>query len=359
MYGDRIRQARELAGITQEELAAFAGVRQSAIAQIESNAYTPSDAVLEAIAIRTGFDLAFLKQSTPPAEFPIGLYRCQAKVRPKDKARAHRTAQLMFEIAQLMRSRLRDIPVTIPRTTEPPEVAAGIARASLGFSPDSPITNLVNAIERAGVMVLTLPLQVDGLDGFSSWVGPAHDIPIICMLSDKNGYRPRFTLGEELCHLIKHTPLRCSLKEADDEARRFVGELLLPEDVLREEVSLPITLAGLMPIKKRNLVSLQFIIHRVFDLGMITSNQYRYLCMQISSKGWKKEEPGDSTVVQEKPRMFAKMVEVIYGNPPNFAEMKRDTGGAPLPLLRAFTGALGSPDPDRNPKLIAFQKRAS
>jgi Zn-dependent peptidase ImmA (M78 family)/transcriptional regulator with XRE-family HTH domain len=361
VHGDRIRQARELSALTQTELAQRSGVRQSAIAQIEAGVYVPSDTVLEAIALRTGFDIGFLKQDQPPAEFPIGsvLYRAQAKVSTKERAQAHRMAQLMFEIDLLMRSKLRDIPVLIPRTSEPPEIAAQIARASLGFSPESQIPNLLGAIERAGVMVLRLPLSAEGLDGFSSWVGLNHDIPIICLLSGKKGYRQRFTLGEEFCHLIKHNPLRCTVAEADDEARRFVGELLLPEDVVKDEITQPITLSSLWPHRARHRVSLQFLIRRVFDLEMITPNQYKYLMMQVSSRGWRKEEPGDADVLQEQPRMFLKMVEVVYGNPPNLHQMKRDSGGVPIPLLRTLLGTMPSNDPRTDRKVLSFQKKAS
>src|ERR1035438_9286272 len=114
------------------------------------------------------------------------------------------------------------------------------------------------------------------------------------MLSGKKGYRYRFTLGEEFCHLIKHNPLRCTVPEADDEARRFAGELLLPEEIIREEISEPITLSDLWLHRNRYQVSLQFLIRRVFDLEMVTANQYKYLNMQVSSRGWKKEEPGDA-----------------------------------------------------------------
>lgn len=361
MHGERIKQARELSGLTQTELANRSGVRQSAIAQIESNLFVPSDSVLQAIAIHTGFDIGFLKQDRPPAEFPIGsfLYRAQAKVSGKERAQAHRTAQLMFEIASIMRSRLMDIPALIPRTNEPPEVAATITRASLGLSPQSPISNLMSAVERAGVLVLKLPLLIDGLDGFSAWVGPNHDIPMICMLSGKKGYRPRFTLAEELCHLVKHTPLRCSVAEADNEAHRFVGELLLPEEVVRNEISQPITLSSLWPRRARHQVSLQFLIRRVLDLEMVTPNQYKYLMMQVSSKGWRKEEPGDATIVPEQPRMFSKMVSVVYGNPPNLQQLKRDTNGVPIPMLRTLLANVPPNDPGEDRKVLSFQRKAS
>jgi Zn-dependent peptidase ImmA (M78 family)/transcriptional regulator with XRE-family HTH domain len=352
-----------LCGLTQAELAHKTGLRQSAIAQIESGAFFPSESVLQAVAMHTGFEIGFLKQDKPPGDFPIGsfLYRSQAGVSAKDKARAHRTAQLMFEIAQVMRSRLKNIPVLLPRTSEPAEVAAQIVRASLGFSPESVISNLVNAVERSGVMILSLPLDIEGLDGFSAWVGENHDIPVICLLSGKHGYRQRFTLAEELCHLVKHSPLRCTVKEADEEARRFVGELLLPEDIVREEIIHPITLSGLLPHRAKRRVSLQFLIRRVLDLDIISQNQYRYLMMQVSSRGWRKREPGDEAITQEQPRMLAKMVEVVYGNPPDFMQMKRDMCGTPVSLLRSLLGhSLPPPDPvgpDR--KVLSFYKRAS
>ena len=361
MHGERIRQARELSALTQLELARRSGVAQSAIAQIEAGVYVPSDSVLQAIALQTGFDIGFLRQEKPPAEFPIGscLYRAQAKVSPKDKARAHRIAQLIFEVVLAMRSKLRDVPALIPRTSEPPEVAAQIARASLGFSPESPIPNLMGAIERAGVLVLKLPVVVKGFDGFSSWVGLNHDIPVICLLSGSKGYRQRFTLGEELCHLIKHNPLRCTVADADDEARQFVGELLLPEDVVREEISEPITLSSLWPHRQRHMVSLQFLIRRVLNLDMISPNQYKYLNMQISTRGWKQEEPGDAAIIQEQPKMLAKMIEVVYGTPPDFRRIKQDTGGVPIPLLRSLLGFTTLDDPEPSRKILHFQKRAS
>jgi hypothetical protein len=80
--------------------------------------------------------------------------------------------------------------------------------------------------------------------------------------------------------------------------------------------------------------------------------------MQVSKKGWRKEEPGDATVVQEQPKLFSKMVTAIYGNPPDFQRIKKDSGNAPIPLLRSLIEAkTDSPEPNR--KVIAFKDRAS
>ena len=191
MIGERIRQVREIMGWTQLELAEVLGVVQSAVAQIESASYAPSDSALLRLAFKTGFDLRFFRQSNPPAQFPLGtfLYRAQAKVSAKDRAKAHRYAQLIFEFVLRMRDQLKPIPVLLPRSTEGPVVTARIVRAAMGLSPDSPITNVTSAIERLGVVVLELPNELEGLDGFSSWVGINAQLPVMCLIGNKIGYR--------------------------------------------------------------------------------------------------------------------------------------------------------------------------
>lgn len=61
------------------------------------------------------------------------------------------------------------------------------------------------------------------------------------------------------------------------------------------------------------------------------------MMMQVSSRGWRTHEPGDETAVQEQPKMLAKMVQVVYGNPPNFVKIN-DLCGAPVGLLRSLSG---------------------
>ena len=336
MKGERIRQARELCGLTQSELADRAGVAQSAIAQIESDVYDPSDAALHAIAISTGFDVSFLRLEEPPPNFPFAstLYRSLLKVSSKEKARAHRVAQLMFELALKLRKRLKDIPVMIPRTTEDPVTSARITRSNLGLSPQTPITNLTAAIERAGVLVLNLPIEVDGLDGFSAWVGPIQSIPMVCLIQRRNGYRVRATIGEEIGHLCMHTPLRVSVDEAEKQAKEFAGELLFPEDAMRIELDSPVTLSSLSRSKNRWGMSIQFQVVHAQRLGLITQNQYRYLMQQLSAKGWRREEPSDQAIVSEQPRLLKKMAETVYGSPLNLNSLRKNAG-IPLRVLKA------------------------
>ena len=345
MNGERLRQARELCGLTQKELADLADVVQSAIAQIESGLFAPSPMLEKTLALSTGFDLSFLNDPNPPIEFPVGslLYRGRAKVSPKDKAATHRLAQLLFEKTVSLKKQFRPIPVSLPRLSNVmPSEAARLARSHFGLSPDTPIKNITSLLERAGVLILRVPLQIDGLDAFSAWVGRDRDIPMICLVGSGAGYRDRYTVSEEAGHLIMHSPLSVTVEEAEEEVKDFVGEFILPEEAMRREMNAPVTLSSLATLRPRWGASIQFLAVRSRQLEITTPNQYKYLMQQISMKGWRtsKREPGDESVQSEKPQVLVKILESVYGARADLKRMRRDLG-IPMWLMRSIAQAHG------------------
>ena len=65
--GERIRQARELRGLTQVALAKALQINQSAIAHIEGGRNEATEEYIKAVAFQTGFPPAFFKQGEAPA----------------------------------------------------------------------------------------------------------------------------------------------------------------------------------------------------------------------------------------------------------------------------------------------------
>lgn len=327
MIGSRIRLAREIAGLTQAELASRVGTTQSGIASMEANLYGPSEELIETIATACGFGSTFLSFSARD-EFPSGalLYRSRAAVPKAVRQRAHGLTTLAFELATAMGDQLKRLPVNLPRLAEDPIRAAQITRAALGVAPAAPIVDLLNRCEVNGVLVLWVPYQVDTLDGFSTWVGVSAPRPVMAILGGKTGYRTNFTIAEELGHLVLHSPLRTSVSEAEAEAKVFAQEFLLPSEAMHEEIARPVTLSSLAPLKNRWRVSLQALIRRAKDLGYVTANQYRYLNQQIRMNGWARAEPGDDGIPQQKPRLLRKMAALLYGEPIDFKEISVETG---------------------------------
>ncbi len=337
MIGPRIKLAREVAGITQEELAEFIETTQSGVASMEGGLYRPSAEFLETIALKTEFAPSFFEKGEIP-EFPSGtlLYRAQASVKKGQKTQAHALCQVAFELAMALSSRLKKVPINIPKLTgEAPSKCAQIARASLGLSPDSPIKDLILTLERNGVWIFSVPMEVEGFDGFSSWAGRDLGKPVIALLRGKTPYREIFTTAEELGHLVMHSPLQVSVSEADEEARAFAREFLLPTEAMEAEMQKPVTLSRLAGLKNRWGVSMAFLAKRAQSLSLITNNQHRYLIQEIRSRGWDKSEPGDDQASHEKPRLFRKMAELLYGRPVSIAKLAKDSGLSPR-ILRSI-----------------------
>ncbi len=354
MIGSRIKLAREIAGLTQTELAERIGTTQSGIASMEANLYRPSSDYLKILAKETGFGLLFF-EPTHVDEFPSGalLYRARTALSKSERQHAHGLTSVAFELATFLGAKLKQVPVNLPRLKESPEKAAQITRTALGIAPHVPVVDLMQRAERNGVLILLIPREISTLDGFATWVGSPYPRPVIALLGGKVGYRVNFTLGEEIGHLVLHSPLTVSVVEADNQARAFAQELLLPKEAMLEEMRGPITLTNLATLKPRWNVSLQMLIRRASDLKLITPNQYRYLNQQVRTSGWTQLEPGDEHIPQPKPRLMRKMAELRYGSPIDLAKLSEETG-IPINIVAEL---LGVDPPKRRGRVLDFKPR--
>ena len=64
---DRVRKAREITGLSQDELATRAGVGRATLARIEQGKNVPRRATIIALAFATGVDLNWLENGETPA----------------------------------------------------------------------------------------------------------------------------------------------------------------------------------------------------------------------------------------------------------------------------------------------------
>lgn len=344
--GDRLKQAREIRGFTQAELAERIGVNQSTIAQLESNnkqlILHPSERIIEAIAFQTGFSVPFFYQESPP-EFPLGslLFRSRRSLlKREDKARVHQLGWLVYEIAEKMAKRGRsNIQINVPRVgNEDPATAAHITRAALGLSPHTPVRNLLNQLEKNGVFVLALPVAIEEHDSYSVWADTQPRRPVIMISNGKPGDRQRFSLAHELGHLVMHDSFPEGLKKIEDEADRFASEFLLPEEAMRSAIEPPVTLTSLAALKPRWGVSISALIVRARHLEIITDRQAKYLHQQLRGEKWDKKEPENLDINAEKPRAFKKMAEVLHGVPVDVAKVAA-YNLAPVSLIKTVLDA--------------------
>src|ERR1051326_705536 len=326
MNGDRLKRAREMKGWTQQDLADAAKVTQTAIARIEQNVLAPSEQLVQQIAAVTGFPVPFFYQENT-VDFPLGslLFRQHMTLKSRERDQILQTAWATYVLYDHMAQKLKLMPLRLPRVQDEDEkTAASLTRNALGIGPDGPVRNLVNKLEKAGVVVLSIPLDIHGHDAFSLW---ADRRAVIVLSHGKPGDRQRFTAAHEVGHLVQHYILWGSHDEVEKEANDFAAELLLPEEAMREVLVKPITLSSLAELKPRWGVSVRALIDRAYQLKVITSDQRKYLYKQIRLQ-WDGREPANLDIEPERPRALRQMAEVLYSTKSgaiSYAKLARDT----------------------------------
>ena len=318
---DRIKQVRELRGLTQKKLAKRIGIKQSAISQNEGGILSVSDEIMQRIILQTGFPLSFFKQPNS-IDFPLGslLFRKRSSMTLKERCEARQYARTIFEVLEKMMLKISPIANRLPRLDDDSVSCAIQTRTFLGLSPDLPIEHLINTLENNGVIILALPIEIKNLDAFSAWVGNDKRRPVIVLSRNlEHGDRLRFNVAHELGHLVMHQAIIGDISKIEKEANVFAGEFLTPKESMLKQLLSPVTLSSLTPLKSRWKVSVQLLIRRAYDINKINQRQYKYLMQQLGIKGLRKNEP--IKIPAEKPRMMGQIAETLYNIPIDYRRL--------------------------------------
>jgi transcriptional regulator with XRE-family HTH domain len=169
---DRLRQARELRGLTQTALARQVGVHPSAIAQLETGRIQPSLEVLDALSRAMGFPLAFFRRPSGPA-LPLGSlrFRARAAMTARQRRQAWGYAQILYGLMASLAAQTEYPVPRLPRLAGVPVAAAAVTRQVLDLPPDQPIGPLIRTLERHGLWVLAIPVPLPRRDACSAWAG--------------------------------------------------------------------------------------------------------------------------------------------------------------------------------------------
>lgn len=110
---------------------------------------------------------------------------------------------------------------------------------------------------------------------------------VIVVNHTHSGERQRFTLSHELCHLLLAVDAKAHAERA---AHRFAGPFLMPADALRMEIGRRRTYIGwseLFSLKRLFGVSVQALVYRCRDLGIVNESLFKRLFRDMSRFGWR------------------------------------------------------------------------
>ncbi len=332
IYGERVKQIRELMGWTQIEASKILDVSQPFMAKVEGDRLRPPEQFIEKLSLMSGFPPSFFSRE-PESDFPAGslLFRAHAAMTVKEAAEMYRYAELTYAVfrAMLTKRKFKPFPLNLPvRVSDDPREAASVTRSELGIAPDKPIPHLTNALEKAGVLILALPRSFEHREAFSLWAGYDRSRPVIVLSGGKVGDRQRMNIAHELGHLVMHKPIVNPVREVEKQAFQFAAEFLMPEKQMRLEMIPPVNLDTFSSLKQRWGVAISALVMRARELEIINQRKYTYLFQQLSARGWRTREPRMFDVPVEKPRLVRQIAETVYGNPIRYGKLAEDVAMA-------------------------------
>ncbi|MBI1742613.1 helix-turn-helix domain-containing protein [Candidatus Acetothermia bacterium] len=300
MIGQRLKQLRMSRGFSLDALAAELGgiVTKQALSKYEQGKIRPSPVVLNKLASTLGIKVSYLFKE-PTIQVKFIAYRKVSRLPKKEQLRVECLVKEALEdrirLQQLTnQANGSHIPIQSMRvkTIEDVEAAAQKLRTQweLGVDPISSVTDILEAH-----FIHVLPVNADDkFDGIAAvaYSGNHHVMAAaVVTRGEISGERQRLNLTHELGHLVLDMP-----KNLDEEktAFRFGAAFLAPAEVVYREVG---TKRGFMQpeelllLKRYFGMSIQALLYRLRDLGIITESHYKQWCMDISRLSWRKQEP--------------------------------------------------------------------
>lgn len=169
------------------------------------------------------------------------------------------------------------------------------------------ISNLTQILEENGLFLVNFDFNTERVDGMSILANGK--FPIVFSNKRSLGDRQRFTLAYELGHLVMHLQTNPTFtRDISHEANEFAAEFLMPEKDIKGDFKDGVTLNILADLKRKWKVSMQALLYRANDIGIITDNQKRYLINQFNSMNIRRREPAELDIPRENPMKLRDMI---------------------------------------------------
>ena len=323
----QITSARIARGMTMKELAEATGISRQMISNYESGKTVPKAENMLKIISELNFPKSFFSSEKPTLHQGVTYFRSQSaatkKVRDMQKEHLSFANMIYNKLSFYVNFPTARLPELLDKEIEDITEAEIIQksvelRKLWGFDLHSPIKNLISTAERNGVLIVEAKMSHDKLDAVSRWIV---DRPFIMLTdNDESLVRRRFNIAHELGHLILHNAVESihelsvtEMKLLERQAHLFASHFLLPTEAFMDSL-LSTSLEFFIELKKHWHVSIQAMIYKTHQLGLINDDQRLYLQKKIAWNKWKKCEPLDNELAIERPTLLKKVYEMIIDN---------------------------------------------
>lgn len=301
MIHERIRRARLLRGLTLDALAQQLGdISKQALSKFEKGQGIPNSTRLLQLSDALDISPEYFFRADPvplaPLEFrklaKMPKYRQdQVEEQIREYLERYIALESCFDSADIgtALTPAQSLPVG---SLDAAEQAADQLREQWQIGGDA-IANLTELLEEHGIKVALL----DGPEDFDGACAVTQDNEnvLIALNANRPGERMRFTAAHELGHWIMKLPSDMPEREAEQCCHRFAGAFLYPANCVRGDFGSHqrshVHPQELLIAKRQYGLSMQAIVRRLKDLGLLSESGFRSLSIQFSRNGWRKNEP--------------------------------------------------------------------
>ena len=299
LFAERFKSARMMNGFSLQDLSDKLGNRVSrqAIHKYENGEVIPDSDMLSYLCEALGVRPDYFTRQTLVELGEISFRKIENLPSKEQNIIIERTREVLeryIELEEIMGiNKPFEQPEMISSITsiEDIEQAAVKVRDAWNLC-DNPIPNVLELLENKNIKIIQIEASVD-FDGLQTWIN--EKIPVIVLNKGKlkSSDRIRFSAFHELGHLL--LPLEgITEKLAEKYCHAFAGAMLFPKSAAIKEMGekrTNISIQELGLIKKQYGISLQAIIYRLKDLGIISAYYMSYYYKYIIQMGWKVVEP--------------------------------------------------------------------
>lgn len=317
MISQRIRQARNIAGLSQDAVVQALGERgvpltKAALSKYERGASVPRASLLKQLGTVLHVPAEYFLRE-PGVSITWIAFRKRAKAGAREQDRFKAVASERVESYVRLRESLTyesadPFPNCLPfATLDDAEAAAGRLREAWNLD-DLPIESLTDLIEDREGIVVELEGSEDAVDGLAGLANGRHAVVVVDPAVEDD--RKRFTLAHELGHLVMDKKAVTDPSMEERLANRFASAFLVPKAIAVKELGAKrtrLSFEELQLLKMKHGVSMQAWIYRARDCGIIDDRHFRFLFDQLSRLGMRRKEPV-AYQGRERPQRFKQMV---------------------------------------------------
>lgn len=312
LFSERFKAARLLSGLSLQELADKMENRISrqALHKYEKGEVVPNSEMIgylcEALNVRTDFFFREMKIELGAIEFRK-LDKLPAKEenriieQTKDYLSRYLELEEIIGIESVFKNPLEKFPEV--STLEHVEAAANAVRKAWKLGTDA-ISNTVELLEDNHIKVIEIEAEV-GFDGMQTLVN--NNIPVIAINISrvKKDDRRRFTVMHELGHLLLPIAKNIPEKQKENLCHQFAGAMLFHADALKKELGANrnrLLIQELGVLKQEYGISIQAIVMRALNLGIITKAYCRQFFSYLRQMNWQLDEPYEYKSIEKSKR---------------------------------------------------------